>query len=1020
MVMRNHFKKRSTSYLLLLIGCLTAALPAQGEVTLPGTIEAEDYDGAQDSTWYNEGGEYGWGKVDIGIAEDTDGGYYVGWTKQGEYIHYNILVPTAGDYQFKTRISTPKDGRRLHFKLNGSQLGETATLPNTGGWQNWQTIESQHHLSAGSHILEIFFESREINVNYIQIEGMSSVGEPISLPGRVEAEDFVNYYDTTSGNSGGEYRNTDVDIERTSDDGAGFNVGWTDSGESLSYEIFVEKSGRYQVAPRVSTIKDGRSLSLRLNGSYLGDPFLIPNTGGWQNWQTISQSVELPEGNHQLEVMFANQEINLNYIDIHEEDTDDPNDPDEPKGWNLVWSDEFNGTAIDAQRWNHSDNGWGGGNNELQYYTPRQENAYVDNGSLKITARREYYEGSDGGRDFTSARLDTKGKMDFLYGRVDVRAKLPSGQGLWPAIWMLPTDDAYGGWASSGEIDIMEAVNLQVDGNNSIHGTLHYGGKWPDNTHSGDKVTPATNVATQFHTYSVEWEPEAIRWYIDGKLYQTQTQWWSEGGSYPAPFDQRFHLILNVAVGGNWPGSPNQNTVFPQIMEVDYVRVYEKGQQQPGDECDSLPYGGRAVGIPGRIEAENYNSGCAEFAYSDVEPENLGGEYRDGGVDIERANDVGAGYSLGWLRDGEWLEYTVMVESAGKYDLDLRVASEGNGSVIRFESAGYDISGDIKIPHTGGWQTWRTTTLRGITLEAGQQTLRMHVVDGDFNLNYIDVKPAGKGPHSVDKSRGEWTLVVIPDTQHYSQNRDNAPIAHMRTAFQWLVDTKEDLNIKFVQGLGDITEGWNQRWEWDNSTSAWDKLYGQVPFMPIIGNHDDPWMMNQYFPVSSFSNEAWWGGDFGGVENNYGLMTIGSEDYLFLQVETYDQYSDYRPAGMEWAKQILARYPNRKVILATHDTWATSHIKNNLLTKYDNIVMSNAGHVCQREAYYTQNGPRGGVSHNFIVDYQCDAQEVMLLRYYVFKPMEDRVDYFTYSPVTGQFEADDSSQGSFALIQKDP
>jgi len=230
---------------------------------------------------------------------------------------------------------------------------------------------------------------------------------------------------------------------------------------------------------------------------------------------------------------------------------------------------------------------------------------------------------------------------------------------------------------------------------------------------------------------------------------------------------------------------------------------------------------------------------------------------------------------------------------------------------------GSDIASNVAIPHTGGWQNWQTVTVRKVQLEAGIQTIRLHIDDGDFNLNYLDLVDAEKGPHSVNKSRGKWTLVVIPDTQHYSQNRENAPIAHMQTAFQWIVDTKDELNIKFVQGLGDITECWDSRWEWDNSTSAWDKLYGQLPFMPIMGNHDSPWTMNQYFPVSSFSNELWWGGDFGGIENNFALMTMGSEDYLFLQVETYDQYSEYRPAGMDWAKGVLAANPNRKVILAT-------------------------------------------------------------------------------------------------------
>lgn len=215
-------------------------------------------------------------------------------------------------------------------------------------------------------------------------------------------------------------------------------------------------------------------------------------------------------------------------------------------------------------------------NNELQYYTDRTENSYVANGSLVLVAREERFTGEDGTRDYTSARLRTKYKGDWRYGRVEVRARLPEGQGLWPAIWMLPTDDIYGGWAASGEIDLMEAVNLNSGGGNEAHGTLHYGGEWPNNTYSGQAFTPSSSVVHEFHDYAIEWEPGEIRWYVDGIHYQTLTEWWTANGDYPAPFDQRFHLILNVAVGGDWPGSPDASTVLPQTMEVDYVRVYQQ------------------------------------------------------------------------------------------------------------------------------------------------------------------------------------------------------------------------------------------------------------------------------------------------------------------------------------------------------------------------------------------------------------------------------------------------------------
>lgn len=250
--------------------------------------------------------------------------------------------------------------------------------------------------------------------------------------------------------------------------------------------------------------------------------------------------------------------------------------PAAPPGeeWTLVWNDEFDGAAIDLAKWEHEVNAEGGGNNELQYYTARAENSFVAGGHLVIRALREAYTGPEGTREYTSARLRTKFKGDWLYGRFEIRARLPRGQGIWPAIWMLPTDWVYGGWAASGEIDIMELVGHQPD---KVYGTLHYGGPWPRNVHSGSSYTlPAGAFSDAFHVFALEWEPREFRWYVDGLHYQTQNEWRTENAPYPAPFDRRFHLLLNLAVGGNWPGNPDATTVFPQEMRVDYVRVYQR------------------------------------------------------------------------------------------------------------------------------------------------------------------------------------------------------------------------------------------------------------------------------------------------------------------------------------------------------------------------------------------------------------------------------------------------------------
>ena len=251
-------------------------------------------------------------------------------------------------------------------------------------------------------------------------------------------------------------------------------------------------------------------------------------------------------------------------------------------GWALVWADEFDGDAIDAAKWEHEVDCWGGGNNEDQCYVTDAKNSFLADGMLHIVAIKDNPSGPEGGgsgndgivsKGHSSARLRTKNKGNFKYGRIEASLQLPFGQGLWPAFWMLPTDEVYGGWAASGEIDIMEAVNL--DPATEVYGTLHYGGAWPDNTSSGDSTTPSSNAWENFHEYAVEWEEGEVRWFVDDELYQTQTDWFSAAADFPAPFNERFHIILNVAVGGSWPGPPDGTTTFPQELLVDYVRVFE-------------------------------------------------------------------------------------------------------------------------------------------------------------------------------------------------------------------------------------------------------------------------------------------------------------------------------------------------------------------------------------------------------------------------------------------------------------
>jgi beta-glucanase (GH16 family) len=246
-----------------------------------------------------------------------------------------------------------------------------------------------------------------------------------------------------------------------------------------------------------------------------------------------------------------------------------------PEGWKLAWNDEFKGASIDPGKWEFEVNGRGGGNNELQYYTDRKENAFIENGALIIQARKEAYEGPDGKRDYTSARIRTRNRGDWKYGRFDIRARLPFGQGIWPAIWMMPTDAVYGSWPSSGEIDIMEELGQEPG---KVYQTLHFGGAGAHSQTGGSYVLHAGDFSSDFHLFTLEWDSTAVRWFVDDTMVQLKKvdSWYTTAAPRPAPFNQRFYMILNLAVGGNWPKSPDATTTFPQRLTVDYVRVFSK------------------------------------------------------------------------------------------------------------------------------------------------------------------------------------------------------------------------------------------------------------------------------------------------------------------------------------------------------------------------------------------------------------------------------------------------------------
>jgi beta-glucanase (GH16 family) len=246
--------------------------------------------------------------------------------------------------------------------------------------------------------------------------------------------------------------------------------------------------------------------------------------------------------------------------------------------WNLVWHDEFDqpdGARPDPNKWKFDLGGGGWGNHELEYYTDRPENVRVEKGNLVITAKDEGYTGADGVTwQFSSARLKTQGKFAQAYGRFEARIKIPEGQGIWPAFWMLGQNIGEVGWPKCGEIDVLENIGKEPT---TVHGSLHgpIPGERASNLTSVFSLRSNAKLAANFHVYAIEWEPGDVRFYLDDFLYAAFTPESPGGG--PWVFDHPFFILLNVAVGGDWPGNPDATTKFPQEMLVDYVRVYTPG-----------------------------------------------------------------------------------------------------------------------------------------------------------------------------------------------------------------------------------------------------------------------------------------------------------------------------------------------------------------------------------------------------------------------------------------------------------
>ena len=474
--------------------------------------------------------------------------------------------------------------------------------------------------------------------------------------------------------------------------------------------------------------------------------------------------------------------------------------------WNLVWQDEFDNSIGPDWVFETGTGSGGWGNNELQYY--RSQNATVNNGHLVITARQENF----GGMNYTSARMKTQGRRSWRFGRIEARISMPSFSGVWPAFWMLGDNITSVGWPACGEIDIMEHVNTEQ----ATHGTIH----WQDHNNNYANYGGSTGVnITQFHTYAIEWDAQSIRWFVDGVQFHEANI--AGGINGTSEFQNNFFIILNMAIGGNWPGFNINNGAMPAEMRVDYVRVYQAGGNPnpttPVTLYQHCNYGGYAVGLNpgsynvGQLQAlgvvnddisslrvssgyqitlyqhanfggnsitksadddclvnDGFNDDISSVVVSTVnsgwsqqiEAENWGVM---SGVQTESCAE--GGLNVGWIDANDWMVWDVNLPNTGSYSVQYRVASLNGGGNLQLENAGGSpIYGSIGIPSTGGWQNW-TTVSHTVNLNAGQQQIAIKALSGGWNLNWIRLS-TGSGSRVAEISKDlsdEPDLVVYPN-----------------------------------------------------------------------------------------------------------------------------------------------------------------------------------------------------------------------------------------------------------------
>ncbi len=668
--------------------------------------------------------------VQLEGCSDDGKGLNLGWIDTGDWMEYSLNVPVAGDYVFDFRVASLNGGGNVSVvNSSGTSLG-AMNITATGGWQIWQTIScAPISLNQGTQTIRLQAASGGFNLNWFEFK--------LTNPNDSDVPSVPLVLDTV----------TDVHKIR---------LVWNASSDT-------------------TTIVTGYKI-------YNNSKFLAFTT------DTVLVLDKLPPNtNLSLQVKacdLAGNQASSSVLPISTRSIP----------WAISWADEFNGTQVDTSKWNFQVGGSGWGNGEAQYYT-NGTNASVQNGHLVIEARQQ----TVGSNQYTSSRMNTSNKGDFLYGRIEIRAKLPSTGGTWPAIWTLPTNWSYGNWPDCGEIDIMEHRGNYL---NYVFGTIHTGAynHLYGTDQSGGKFF--TDVVNTFHTYTLEWYPDHLDWYYDDEIiftfeneYKTFSEW---------PYDIPHHLLLNIAVGGSLGGTINHSGVWPQQMVVDFVRVYDfdlgANDSIPPTDPSNLQanVSGVTVDLSWDLSTDNeyveryyiyqdsvlidsvsgsettlkYLQPLTQYTFG-VQAKDFGGnlssivstvattgdlneiaipgvfEAEDyiymNGMQTESCQDVGGGLNMGYIDEGDWLEYYIDVATAGTYYLTTRSAAAWkNGNFEVLDEAGSTLV-TVFTPNTGGWQIWENSVSGGFYLDVGIQLIKIRSLTNEYNLNSFAITANSSG-----------------------------------------------------------------------------------------------------------------------------------------------------------------------------------------------------------------------------------------------------------------------------------